>query len=107
MELAKSGDTTALRLCLERIMALIRAKDDAVVIEQAGNTPTQRGQVIVNASLTGQINPSEAAILLQALATQARAIQAEELEPLLKALEESQECLDEYFGGDKRDKSNA
>jgi hypothetical protein len=88
VELAKSGDTTALRLCLERIVAPIRAKDDAVVIEQGGNTLAERGQAIVNAALTGQISPSEAATLLQALATQARVTEAEELAARLKALEE-------------------
>ena len=88
MELAKSGDTTALRLCLERIMALIRVKDEAVSIRQLGTTLTDRGRAIMNASLTGQITPSEAATLLQALATQARVIEAEELAARLEALEE-------------------
>jgi hypothetical protein len=73
---------------LERIVAPIRAKDDAVVIEQGGNTLAERGQAIVNAALTGQISPSEAATLLQALATQARVTEAEELAARLKALEE-------------------
>jgi hypothetical protein len=80
VELAKSGDTTALRLCLERIVAPSRAKDEAVVVEQVGNTLSGRAQAIVNTSLTGQITPSEAATLLQALATQARITEAEELE---------------------------
>jgi hypothetical protein len=88
VELAKGGDTTALRLCLERILAPIRAKDEVVVIEQGGNTLAERAQAIVNAALTGQISPSEAATLLQALAIQARVIQAEELESRLTALEE-------------------
>ncbi|HEX2243372.1 MAG TPA: DUF5681 domain-containing protein [Gammaproteobacteria bacterium] len=88
VELAKGGDTTALRLCLERIMAPIRARDDAVVIEQVGNTLTERSQAIVNASLTGQISPSEASTLMQALATQARVIESEELAARIEALEE-------------------
>jgi hypothetical protein len=87
VELAKSGDTTALRLCLERILAPMRAKDEAVAIEQGGNTLTERAQAIVSASLTGQISPSEAATLLQALATQARVIESEELAARLAALE--------------------
>ena len=88
MELAKGGDTTALRLCLERILAPIRAKDEAVIIEQGGNTLTERAQAIVSASLTGQISPSEAATLLQALAVQARVTEAEELAARIEALEE-------------------
>ena len=77
-----------MRLCLERIMALIRVKDEAVSIRQLGTTLTDRGRAIMNASLTGQITPSEAATLLQALATQARVIEAEELAACLEALEE-------------------
>jgi hypothetical protein len=33
MKLAKGGDTTPLRLCLERIMAPIRAKDESAHID--------------------------------------------------------------------------
>jgi hypothetical protein len=43
VELAKRGDTTALRLCLERILAPIHAKDEAVSIEQVGTTLTNQG----------------------------------------------------------------
>jgi hypothetical protein len=51
--------------------------------------PLQTGaQAIINASLTGQITPSEAVTLLQALATQAHVIEAEELESRFKALEQ-------------------
>jgi hypothetical protein len=88
VELAKSGDTTALRLCLERLVAPNRAKDEAVTIEQVGTTLTDRGQAIMDASLAGQITPSEAATLLQALAAQARVITVEELEARFKVLEE-------------------
>ncbi len=90
VELARSGDSRALRLCLERIMASIRAKDEPVSIDQPGTTLTERGQAIVNASLMRQITRNEAAILLlEALATQARVIETDEVEPLLKALEEN------------------
>jgi hypothetical protein len=41
----------------------------------------------VNASLAGQISPTEASALMQALAVQSRAIAAEELESRLKVLE--------------------
>lgn len=46
VELAKSGDTTAPRLCLEHIMAPIRAKDEPAHIDQPGTTLTERGQAI-------------------------------------------------------------
>jgi hypothetical protein len=90
VELAKSGDTTTLRLGLERIMASIRAQDEPVCIDPPGTTRTEKAQTLVDASLTGQITPSEAATLLQALATQARVIESEELALRLAALEAKQ-----------------
>jgi hypothetical protein len=48
VELAKSGDTTALRLRLKRIMEPVCAKDEALIIEQADSTLMERGQAIVN-----------------------------------------------------------
>jgi anthranilate phosphoribosyltransferase len=65
-----------------------RAKDEAVAIGQVGTTLTNRGQAIMDAGLTGQVSPSEAASLLQALAIQARVIEAEELAARIEALEE-------------------
>ena len=88
VELAKRGDTRALRLCLECILAPIRAKDEAVSIGQVGTTLTNRGQAIMDAGLTGQVSLSEAATLLQALAVQARVTEAEELAARIEALEE-------------------
>jgi hypothetical protein len=88
VELAKGGDTTALRLCLERIMAPVRAKDDPVRIDQPGATLTEKAQAVMNASLAGQISPSEASTLMQALATQARVVESEELLARIEALEE-------------------
>ena len=65
VEFAQSGDTTVLRLCLEQIIGPIRTKDEAAVIEQAGNTLADRVQPIVNAGITVQVRPNEAATLLK------------------------------------------
>jgi Family of unknown function (DUF5681) len=87
VELALAGDSAALRLCLERLVPPIRAKDEPVYINQPGTTLTAQAQAIVHASLTGQISPREAATLLQALAIQARVTEAEELAARIEALE--------------------
>jgi hypothetical protein len=55
VKLAKGGDTTPLRLCLERIMAPIRAKDESARIDQPGTTLIERGESVMDASLRGQI----------------------------------------------------
>ncbi len=69
-------------------MAPIRAVNETVVVEQVGNTLTERAQTIINASLTGQISSSEAAILLPVLPTPARVIDTDQLESRLKVLEQ-------------------
>lgn len=69
-------------------MAPVRAKDDPVRIDQPGATLTEKAQAVMNASLAGQISPSEASTLMRALATQARVVESEELLARIEALEE-------------------
>jgi hypothetical protein len=87
VELAKHGDTTALRLCLDRLVAPVRARDEPVILEQLDHDFTERGQAIMNAGLTGRITPTETSTLMQALAAQARVFESEELASRLEALE--------------------
>ena len=87
--LAMEGDTTALRLCLERLVPPIKIKDEPVEIEGLEGTQSlvEQGQAIINALAKGQLTPSEAATLMQSVATQARIIEVEELDRRLTALE--------------------
>ncbi len=87
VELAKRGDTTALRLCLERLVPPMKAKEDLVDLGQPHDSFTARGQAIMAAGLTGQITPTQTSTLMQALAAQARVFEAEELAARLEALE--------------------
>lgn len=88
-DLAMEGDTTALRLCLERLVPPIKIKDEPVQIEglEGSQTLVEQGQAIINALATGQLTPSEAATLMQSVATQARIIEVEELDRRLSVLE--------------------
>jgi hypothetical protein len=87
VELAKAGDTTALRLCLERIIAPVRAKDEPVDLKAKGENMTDKGRHILEAGITGKITPAETATLMQALTAQARVVQVDELAGRLEALE--------------------
>jgi hypothetical protein len=67
----------------------VRANSEPVCIDHPGTTLAEKAHAIVNTSLAGQITPSEAAILLQALGTKARVIEPEELMARIVVLEEN------------------
>lgn len=87
VELALEGDTTALRLCLERLIPPVKSKDEPVTLEDVGGTLTEQGQGVLRAMLAGAITPDEAGALMQAISAQARVVQVEELNERVDALE--------------------
>ena len=89
MDLALEGDTTALRLCLERLMSPIRGRDEPVRIEglQGDSSLVEQGQVLVDALASGEVTPQEASTMMQAISTQSRIVEVDELEKRVAALE--------------------
>lgn len=85
--LALEGDTTALRLCLERLIPPVKSKDEPVTLEDVGSTLTEQGQGVLRSMLAGRITPDEAGALMQAISAQARVVQVEELNERVDALE--------------------
>jgi hypothetical protein len=86
--LALEGDTAALKLCLERLMPPIRAKDEPVKIAlPKDGTLTEQAQGIIQAMAQAELSPREASMLLQALAGQARIIEIDELTRRIETLE--------------------
>ncbi len=85
--MAKAGDTTALRLCLERLIAPMKAKDELVDLEQPGSHFTDRSHAIMTAGLKGLITPGQTSTLMQALAAQVRVHEAQELTERVEVLE--------------------
>lgn len=92
VELAREGDTTALRLCLERILPPLKGKDGTVEVPGLSRSKSlsEKGQKILAAAGTGKISPAEASTLMQALASQARIVEVDELERRIAALEKQQ-----------------
>jgi hypothetical protein len=88
VDLALGGDTAALRLCLDRLMAPVRPRDEPVELGELQGTLTEQGRAILAAMGRGQLAPSEAGRLLQALAAQARIATVDELEQRIQALEQ-------------------
>ena len=88
VKLALGGNTTALRLCLERIIPPVKTDNEPVELIGLKGTLTEQGQTIIDAMSKGTLAPSEAATVLQALAAQARITELEVLEQRLRTLEE-------------------
>ncbi|TDJ70669.1 MAG: hypothetical protein E2O38_10435 [Proteobacteria bacterium] len=88
VRLALDGDTTALRLCLDRIIPTIKSKDEPIKLDRLTGTLTEQGQTIVRAMGEGTLAPTEAATMLQALAAQGRITELDVLEQRLRTLEE-------------------
>jgi hypothetical protein len=91
VDLALKGDTTALRLCLDRLCPPLKPQAEAVVIDISGTPSEQAGQVVASAA-SGDITPDAAAAIMELLTAQVRiedmtAVKAdiEEIKALLKA----------------------
>ncbi|WP_417667640.1 DUF5681 domain-containing protein [Pseudidiomarina sp.] len=87
--LALDGDTTALKICIDRIHAPLKPQSTPVQIaipENAGMAET--GRAVLDAVARGELAPDQAGQMLAGLGTLARVIEVEELEKRIQALEE-------------------
>ena len=92
VELAMEGDTTALRLCLERIAPPRREAPVNVeipVIETAGDLP-KAIDVLLQAAGRGDLTPGEAGRLAALVGEAGRAIELHDIEVRLQRLEGQQ-----------------
>ena len=88
IELAKAGDTTALRLCLERLIPPLRAQVPSMqLVNSVPETLSGQGQEIIIAMLEGRVSPDTATIMVRALSGQARIIEVDKLVQRIEKLE--------------------
>ncbi|CAD9226710.1 conserved hypothetical protein [Burkholderia cenocepacia] len=87
VELAKAGDTTALRICIDRCIPAIKAKDAPVDLPELTGSLAEQGAAVMHAMARGRITPDEASAVMQVIAAQARIIEVDELEKRLAILE--------------------
>ena len=90
---AKEGDMAALKLCLDRLCAPLRATDRFITIEDMKDTKelSDKGELILTTVANGDITPSEASNLMNAISSQARIIEVDELERRVAELEQANE----------------
>ena len=89
IELALAGDTTALRLCLERIVPARKSrtlKFEVPSMERAEDLPAAMGAILDQVA-EGSLFLDEAAALVGMLEAKRRAIETTDIEARLKALE--------------------
>jgi len=88
VEMALNGDSTAMRLCLERIVPPYKARAENTSIGPLNGSLTAQGQAIIEKMGNGDISPDETAAMLQALAAQAKITEIDDLEKRISKLEE-------------------
>lgn len=83
---AKAGDSTALRICLDRLVAPMRS--NPVRIAGFTGTLAERGEAVMAAIAAGGIAAEEGSALMSMLQAQARLVEATDLEERIAALEQ-------------------
>jgi hypothetical protein len=83
---AESGDTTASKLLLERIMPAYKPLDRPVVLE-LGPDLAEAGRAVLAAVGAGRLTPDQANSLLASITSLVRVIEATELEARITALD--------------------
>lgn len=84
---AKSGDTTAAKLLLDRTLPVIKPTDQAVNLKLAGDDLAASGRLILEATGNADITPEQASKLLQGLGSLAKIVEVDELLKRIERLE--------------------
>lgn len=88
IDLAKEGDLTAIKLCLDRIVPPLKSTTPAVTLNAPmPNNLTDTAKAFVSAAAAGEIPPDIAAQLVSAVASVARVEEIEQLKHRLEAIE--------------------
>lgn len=84
---ALNGDVGAARLLLERVIPPLRAVEDHIEIQLAGESLPDHGRAVIAAAASGNLSPSQASAMLTSLGTLARIVEADEMIKRIEALE--------------------
>lgn len=87
VDLALAGDTTALRICIDRCIPAIKAKDQPISLSGLNGTPAEMGETVLRAMAAGEITPDEAAAVMQVVTAQMRIVEVDDLVKRIEALE--------------------
>ena len=88
LEMALSGDLSAMKIVADRLWPRLRAEAAVVSIDVASNDLAEQGRQIIAAALSGKITTDVLRDLLTALYAQGKIIELAEFEERLRKLEE-------------------
>jgi hypothetical protein len=90
IELAKSGDLAAIRVCLDRIAPARKDRHISFAIPkmQKASDAAAAGAAIIEAVASGELTPSEAGELASLIESFARTLQVSDFEARLERLEQ-------------------
>jgi hypothetical protein len=89
VELALAGDSTALRICIDRLIPPARARGDPVNRPPPSVSLADNGRSVIQSLAEGNLTPEEAGEVMQALTAQARIVEMDEIEKRVAALEQA------------------
>lgn len=87
VEMALNGDTSALKICIDRIIPALRPKDAPILLAKPDGGLSEYGRTVLEAMAAGDISPDEATTVMGAISAQARIVEVDELEKRVAALE--------------------
>jgi hypothetical protein len=90
IEKARTGDSQAAKLLLERTLPAVKPIELPAPLPLEGATLTDQGRAVLSLLAAGEIGPMQAAALLSAIGQLARVIETDDLARRIEALERGQ-----------------
>lgn len=85
---ALDGDSTSAKILLDRALPALRPQQESFIVNAiASDTLADRGNLILDNVFRGDVSPDAGAVLLTALANQARLVESTELMARIEKLE--------------------
>jgi len=86
---ALEGDSVALRICMERLIPVIKPGDEKIDLKHLGKDPIEIGQNAVKAMVNGTISVSQAELIISVANQLCSVLDYKELESRMDDLEEN------------------
>jgi hypothetical protein len=87
VEMALNGDTAVLVALLSKLIPRVRPESSLIEFPLSSEKPTGQAMQLLSATLSGEISPSTAAELIQAMTNAVKVREADELQERLERLE--------------------
>ena len=87
ISMALDGDPAMIRVCIDKLIASPKAREQSVKIPDFDGSLSERGERVLAAIAIGAISPSEGLTVLGAIGAQAKLVEVDDLLKRIEALE--------------------